>query len=314
MGRGAKRSKSEGKGPLLFERLPTAKRPPEVGFKPLSAPLWTENKSRLIEVYLRNFVLITKHGTYVDGFAAPQVAGRADRQAAKNSCAAKRVLESRPQFLRRFWLCDLDKRGVELLNEIRDESPTVKGRKIQVLHGDFNRLVDSILASGDITEKTATFCLLDQRTFECEWETVRKLAEHKKEGLKIEQFYFLGSSWLERAAGGLSTNEVKAERWWGRKDWRGLIAMSRSARAEHFRQRFLQELGYTYCYVWPICENGDDDSRVMYHMIHATDHERASELMADAYQEVTRPVAIPNEEMFRGVDLGLAPKLADASG
>ena len=38
----------------------------------LKYPLWTENKARLIERYLYYFVLITKHGTYIDGFAGPQ--------------------------------------------------------------------------------------------------------------------------------------------------------------------------------------------------------------------------------------------------
>jgi len=44
-----------------------------------------------------------------------------------------------------------------------------------VFCGDFNAKVDSILSSRRIGEKEATFCLLDQRTFECHWSTVKKL-------------------------------------------------------------------------------------------------------------------------------------------
>lgn len=41
-------------------------------FSTLHHPLWTKNKARLIERYLYYFVLITKHGAYIDGFAGPQ--------------------------------------------------------------------------------------------------------------------------------------------------------------------------------------------------------------------------------------------------
>lgn len=46
-------------------------------------PIWTENKARLIERYLRYFVMITKHGTYIDGFAGPQEPGQPEMWAAK---------------------------------------------------------------------------------------------------------------------------------------------------------------------------------------------------------------------------------------
>jgi hypothetical protein len=52
-------------------------------------------------------------------------------------------------------------------------------RDIHIYHGDFNSKID---------EKEATFCLLDQRTFECDWQTVEKLARYKKSGNKIELF------------------------------------------------------------------------------------------------------------------------------
>jgi hypothetical protein len=38
-------------------------------FARLPYPIWTENKARLIERYLFYFVLVTKHGTYIDAFA-----------------------------------------------------------------------------------------------------------------------------------------------------------------------------------------------------------------------------------------------------
>lgn len=52
-------------------------RPPEPKLKAIRRPIWTENKAKLIERYLYYFVLITRHGTYIDGFAGPS--GRAKR-------------------------------------------------------------------------------------------------------------------------------------------------------------------------------------------------------------------------------------------
>jgi len=45
-------------------------------------PIWTENKARLISRYLYGFVLVARHGTYIDGFAAPQ-------RPAANACRSR---------------------------------------------------------------------------------------------------------------------------------------------------------------------------------------------------------------------------------
>src|ERR1700680_2418468 len=55
----------------LFDLPKTEKKFKHV-FGGLRVPIWTENKARMIEIYLRLFVYITKHGAYIDGFAGPQ--------------------------------------------------------------------------------------------------------------------------------------------------------------------------------------------------------------------------------------------------
>jgi three-Cys-motif partner protein len=147
-------------------------------FQSLRFPLWTQNKVRLIQTYLQLFEYITHHGTYIDGFAAPQDAAHLD------TWEAKLVLEMEPKWFRDFWLCDIDPAGVQHLQALRDEHAGPK-RQVTVLAGDFNEHVAVVLASGRITEKTATFALLDQRTFECAWSTVETLSRHKS-GNKIE--------------------------------------------------------------------------------------------------------------------------------
>lgn len=247
-------------------------------FKPLRRTLWTEHKAKLIERYLYYFVLITRHGVYIDGFAGPQKPNQPD------SWAAKLVLESEPRWLRNFFLCDRDPKQIEALERLRDEQPDVKGRTIEVFGEDFNKCVDQILRTERITEKTAAFCLLDQRAFECEWATVEKIAARKR-GRKVELFYFVPTGWLNRSISGLRDFSV-IERWWGKEDWRALHQANNHQKIEMFCQRFKDELGYDYAHAWPIYDR-QGSQRIMYHMVHATNHPEAPNLMARAYRNAT---------------------------
>lgn len=277
-------------------------------------PVWTENKSKLIQLYVRYFLMVTKHGTYLDGFAGPQVEEYNDE-----SWSAKRVLEIEPPWLRRFILCDMSALQVEHLKKLTD-ARRAQGdkRRIEIHHGDFNSVIHQILAPGAIREKEATFCLLDQRTFECKWDTVRAIAEYKKFGTKIEQFYFLAVGWLGRSIAALK-DDKKLREWWGRDD----ISLPRSTSssvelARLFSHRFIRELGYASAAAWPIYERADGDfGKVMYFMIHATDHEEAPKLMNRAYKAAT----LANEPMEHmqacfdgdGFDLDIGQKY-DAGG
>lgn len=283
MGRTTKdKSSVVGQGALWSEdQLPPPKKLGTKDFKSIRYPLWTENKAKLIQSYLQLFVFITKHGAYIDGFAAPQESERPDMW------SAKLVLEMTPKLLRDFWLCDLDSSGAERLEDLAGQHRS-KTRRIHVLFGDFNTKVDEILRSGRITEKTATFALLDQRTFECEWQTVQKLSNFKKTGNKIELFYFFPTGWVDRSLAALRKPDSisKTERWWGRSDWRDLLSMDSTTRAHMVARRFTEELGYGVAFPYAI-HDSRIGGRVMYHMIHATDHPEASPLMIRAYRKVS---------------------------
>ena len=82
----------------LFPLPPPAS--PEPRVRQIQVPMWTAYKACFIERYLYYFVLVTKHGTYIDGFAGPQQPEDADMW------TAKRVLESEPRWLRHFYLYD----------------------------------------------------------------------------------------------------------------------------------------------------------------------------------------------------------------
>lgn len=247
-------------------------------------PVWSENKSKLIEFYVRYFLMVTKHGTYLDGFAGPQVEEYNDQ-----SWSAKRVLEIQPQWLRRFILCDMNARQVGHLEQlVASRRAAGDKRKMEVHKGDFNALIDQILLAGPIREKEATFCLLDQRTFECSWDTCKKIAAYKKVGPKIEQFYFLAVGWLGRSMAALK-GDAKLQAWWGRDDIEVVRGTTKSVEiARLFAHRFRAELGYLSALAWPIYEREDGgQSKVMYYMIHATDHQEAPKLMNRAYKNAT---------------------------
>jgi len=252
--------------------------------KRIQAPIWTSNKARLIQRYLYYFVLVTKHGVYIDGFAGPQKADKPEMW------SAKLVLESHPRWLRSFYLFDRDPAQIELLSALRDAQPKQERREpkrtITIRKGDFNQEVHWLLNSALIREKEATFCLLDQRTFECNWGTVEALAKYKSLDRKIEIFYLQPEGWLNRALRAIK-DQARVESWWGRDDWPQLKKVKGVDRANLFCQRF-SELGYKDVKPWPIY-SGPCTRRVMYFMIHATDHPVAPSLMARAYHSAVTP-------------------------
>jgi three-Cys-motif partner protein len=254
---------------------------PEILFKSLRAPLWTEHKAKFVSRYLYYFVMITHHGTYIDGFAGPQRPGR------EEAWAAKLVLETRPRWLRRFYLCDEHPAQCSALHELKAAQPPREcnepKREIKIECGNFNDMVGDLLKSGFVKDTEAAFCLLDQRTFECDWSTVCALAGHKRGGRKIELLYFLAQGWLDRALAAQRDREA-LDRWWGDDGWHVLRRLKEYDRAKLICDRFKDNFGYGYAHPWPIYEREGGEGRTMFHLIHATDHEDAPKLMARAYR------------------------------
>ena len=63
-----------------------------------------------------------------------------------------------------------------------------------------------------------------------------------------------------------------------------------------FAKRFEQELGYGKALVYPI-HSQRRGGKVMYHMIHATDHPEASPLMIRAYRKVAGRPELSNQQL-----------------
>ncbi len=147
------------------------------------------------------------------------------------------MLESKPRWFRHFHLFDKGNKQIKSLNTLRKEV-IVSAPKldVQIKQGDSNVLLVELLDSRSISQKEATFCLLDQRTFECKWSTVQALAGYKTSGHKIELFYFLCNSWLDRALAAVKKREILTD-WWGNEGWEKLRKFTGDQRAEHLSKR-----------------------------------------------------------------------------
>jgi three-Cys-motif partner protein len=111
------------------------------------------------------------------------------------------------------------------------------------------------------------------------------LARYKTGGEnKIELFYFFATGWFNRALSATKDRD-RLRAWWGKDDWECLQNLTSDARISLIAERFRSELGYATVKAWPI-RSKVDGGRVMYHMIHATDHPDAPGLMRRAYEKV----------------------------
>lgn len=258
---------------------------PDAISKKAKGHVWTEKKAQFIARYLRSFTYVTKHGTYLDAFAGPQVERDYD------NWAAKLVLENEPKWLRRFHLFDDGESQCSLLKDLADthheHGELKKLRKVNVYPGDSNVTLPKFLDENPIAIKEATFCLFDQRTKECDWATVETVAKHKVAGHKIEIFYFLAQGWIDRILTSKlgKINTEKVVKWLGSDDWESYKRMDTHQRAKYFRNRFTQSLGYNYSKAYPIFKHGSE-GKIMFWLIHASDHERAPDLMDRAYSGI----------------------------
>lgn len=261
-------------------------------------PNQTDSKSKLIAEYLANFQRVTKGGLYIDGFAAPQKRDRED------AWTARRVLEIEPKRLRCFWLCDLDPKGILQLQQLRAKHHNPKEqRRVFVLNDDFNKAVKRILRSDRLTRAAAIFALLDQRTAECHWETVRALAARRGRHL-IEQLYFFPSSWIHRSLRSSSTPSRLREldAWWGSEGWRDIVERTQDEMVRIMAQRFIDELGYPFVNYHPIYQYSDG-TKVAFHLIHASSHPEAPKLMSRAYLKVIGDMAGSAADTQRSMEL-----------
>jgi hypothetical protein len=70
--------------------------------------------------------------------------------------------------------------------------------------------------------------------------------------------------------------------------------------AEIVRKRFVDELGYKFAAAYPIFDR-EEGNKIMYYMIHASDHEDAPALMVRAHAKAVR--SLPKETQMQLIDI-----------
>ena len=83
----------------------------------------------------------------------------------------------------------------------------------------------------------------------------------------------------------------------------GIRAMNCWSIAEVVRKRFNEELGYKFAAAYPIFDR-EEGNKVMYYMLHASDHEDAPALMVRAHAKAVR--SLPKETQLQLLDIGQA--------
>lgn len=121
-----------------------------------------------------------------------------------------------------------------------------------------------------------------------EWQNTSETEE------QVEIFYFLPVGWLARAASGLK-NQDRLKDWWGRDDWASLHSMKSVDLAVLTSKRFVDELGYQYVTPLPIFEKKKHGGRILYYMVHGSDHPLAPILMRRAYEKALEQPEPPEQ-------------------
>ena len=238
--------------------------------------LWTAEKSALIDEYIHLFLVVTKHGVYVDLFAGPQ------RVEDTESWSVRRVLERRTvgnPSIRHFAVCDKDPGQAQRLRELGSRHPSFRVYPRRRERGNPHNPRGS-------RDRDEYGVLLSDRPAH-----LRVPLGHRENGRAAQiggpqnRAVLLPRARLARSRpeqgepgeapgpGGAMETTVSSS------------AFDRIERANALCRRFRDELKYEHAMPFAIQERGAN-SRIMYYMIHASDHRRAAELMSQAYRTV----------------------------
>ena len=209
------------------------------------------------------------------------------------SWTAQKVLSLDSFFLKKVFLFEQDTRKVKELETLKTDFENREKQRgnplIQIFQGDSNEMVRKIFQQEENTlgVKQAVLALLNQRTSECSWELVEYLSTLKptnEGGTKVEIFYFLAQGWIDRALKSRKLDDKIQETaaWYRGDDWNKFLDLSIEERPIHFCGKF-HELGYKYARSYGMRAG---DGRIMFWLIHATDHMRAPKIMERAYSTI----------------------------
>jgi three-Cys-motif partner protein len=264
---------------------------------------WTQSKLQILEDYLAAFLtassLRAKGAVYLDAFAG-EGAGRdrltnAEFDGSARIAAAAAATNDSGFCFTYLRFVELNRTHADdIRREFRSDFP---GRDIDVVPGDCNVEIPRILAemSNDLTWYP-TFAFLDPFGIELRWDTIRALADHKRERTyKVELFMLFATPAIMRIAGldpdkAVPDAGARLTGLFGCEGWRPIVDarrrrliggdQAREAFANVMRWRLVHDLGYQRTHV---LEFKNSRGAPLYHMLFASDHEAGDRIMANLY-------------------------------
>lgn len=193
---------------------------------------WTEQKLDILSDYLAAFTKAsTRAGTtvYLDLFAGQSENISRERTGHVIRGSARRALDTSPPFsVLRFF--ELTPNASDLDHALRSEYPN---RDFRVVPGDCNQTIDQVLHELRPVNWAPTFAFLDQQSTEVKWDTLERLANHKRANKpKVELWLLCASGLLPRGLR-LRRSEIddnvanQMSLMFGTEQWREALAATR---------------------------------------------------------------------------------------
>ncbi|WP_405086427.1 three-Cys-motif partner protein TcmP [Microbispora sp. NBC_01389] len=258
---------------------------------------WTEQKLDILSDYLAAFTKAsTRAGTtvYLDLFAGQSENISRERTGHVIRGSARRALDTSPPFsVLRFF--ELTPNASDLDHALRSEYPN---RDFRVVPGDCNQTIDQVLHELRPVNWAPTFAFLDQQSTEVKWDTLERLANHKRANKpKVELWLLCASGLLPRGLR-LRRSEIddnvanQMSLMFGTEQWREALAATREGdlTGAEFRDeltnlmrwRLERDLGYKATRVFKVTNTRGSE---IFDMIFATDHWVGDKIMRAVYSK-----------------------------
>lgn len=281
---------------------------------PRSWGWWTEQKLDILGDYLAAFTTACKKAgqtVYLDLFAGqPDNVSRDDADRVIRG-SARRAMDTRPPLsVLRFFELDANARGLQ--NALTAEYPD-RVTDFEVVPGDCNLTVPTVLADLADLNWAPTFAFLDQQSTEVQWPTIEHLARHKRPGATKTELWLLCASGLLPRGLRMRTEEIDTSvakqmtQMFGTDIWlealtavrRNLLtgAQFRSELTNLMRWRLEHDLGYMTTLDFQVINTS---GRRIFDMIFATDHWAGEKIMTDLYSRaMDRTPSLRNKALLQ---------------
>jgi three-Cys-motif partner protein len=295
---------------------------------------WTEHKLDLLGDYLHAFTTassVKAHGTtvYLDLFAG-QVVNTSRTTGLPIAGSPVRALQTTP-VVSTVVLFEMPARAATLRAKLTADFP---GRDIRIHSGDCNDNIDEALADLAPVRWAPTFAFIDQQSSEIRWETLAKLAAHKRDKkYKVEVWLLFAHAQLPRGLGVKRETDERFARgidlMLGTTQWRAAYDARRTNEldGEQFRDaltnwmrwRLERDLGYSNTHAFELRNDGGSP---VYSMIFATDNPTGNKIMSQLYGKAAREHGAMREQALaltkgrmedEGSTPGLFPPIARVS-